>query len=111
MTGSGPREVEGGQAGKGELCKITSYLHSAGFELLVKQRAVGALPPFTKCRTKVRPSTRHVFATLSTCRAVGWGRVALWVYAAELVEGSQRVGLERGAASVAADQTSVSLMA
>ena len=86
MTGPRPREEEGGQAGKVDLCEIKSYLHSAGFELLVKQRAVGALPPFTKCRTKVRPSTRHVFATLSTCRAVGWGRVALWVYAAQLAK-------------------------
>ena len=86
MTGSGPREVEGGQAGKGELCKITSYLHSAGFELLGKQRVVAARSPPIQFRCASRHIAQHVFATLSTCRAVGWGRAAFWVYAAHLAK-------------------------
>ena len=56
MTGPRPREEDGGEAGKVAFCEIKSYLHSAGFELLVKQRAVGAPSSFPKCLTKVRTS-------------------------------------------------------
>ena len=56
MTGPRPREEDRGEAGKVACCEIKPYLHSAGFELLVKQRAVGALSSFTKCLTKVRTS-------------------------------------------------------
>ena len=82
MTGPRPREEDGGEAGKVAFCEIKSYLHSAGFEQLAKQRAVGAHPPPSEHLRRVRSSTRHVFASLSTCRAVGWGRAAPWVYAA-----------------------------
>ena len=49
-------EEDGGEARKVAFCEIKSYLHSAGFELLVKQRAVGAPSSFPKCLTKVRTS-------------------------------------------------------
>ena len=86
MPRSATSEQDVGGAENVELCEITLYLHSAGLELLVKQRAVGALPPFTKPLTKVGPIERHVFATLSTCCAAGWGRAALWVYATQLAK-------------------------
>ena len=75
MTGPRPREEEGKRAGKVQVCEIMSYLHSAGFELLVKQCAGGAPPPLAENLQKVPLSTRHVYEILSTCRAVGRGRL------------------------------------
>ena len=75
MTGPRPREEEGKRAGKVEFCEIMSYLHSAGFELLVKQCAGGAPPPLAENLQRLTLSTRHVFEILSTCCAVGWGRL------------------------------------
>ena len=111
MPRSATSEQDAGGAGNVEPCEITLYLHSAGFEQSAKQRAAIARPSLAEYHRVSQPIVRHVSMILSTCRADGWGRVALWVYAAELVKGSKRVGLERGAASAAAHQTSNILMA